>query len=1708
MILNLFIFSSPDSGTPSSCVPWPLDLKLTHLDWNPEATLIHFQAQYLTICELDYNILQDEIRNTPKTSIAVDIGDFCLVEDVASATWYRGRVQNRKDDQFDVFLVDHGNVLSVDVAHLSSCSKDLFILPPKIVSGFLVNVLLLQSSSQSVLEDYFFSLIGKTVTGYGRALLPHEVLLFEAPDVNNDLVRQGFGRHVDTNTFLFLVEMLTEVPVRQNLGPVPDLIIEKPEKQEISFKPPARRRYKDFLSFCRLRLRCGARVKVRVSAAVSAKLFYCQMVSKTTELLEMSTKLAAVFRNSVKDYGQATANVGILCSVKHKDEKWYRGFVPFLPINSQVRVLFIDYGFYESVKVEDIQRLPPDLFSTPVMAFPCSLSCLQDQDEAVKDQQLSFLKAGLLGAVLDLEICSFDKEHDLCNIKLFGAEDNPLNEPESVQESTKCEVSAVLDLKKLSRQDGSLYFDTVIEEALGKTVEEEKVQVGAVFVGYVTHVQNPSQFWIRTQKRSDEFMEMTENMADHFSRVKLDEEVIQSPQPGSLCCAVHEEDMHFYRAIVTDILNHGAEVFFLDYGNTEKVPYMLIKKIPEALARKPPFAICCTLNILPTDDLWSSSVSGSFRQTVSNKAVLVRVVHIGKNKCIVDLYEMGCDNKQSITDYLLASHQTQCWNRSSKQLLEDTNVQRMGAGSNMNLIPERWAPYQGKSEEVHEKVRKTAVASKNYKSLSVQPGLEFAVCCTFISSPSDFWCLPLDKIPALDQLMDKIQQYYSTNTVPLQTLPCCVVKTTVNGRWCRAFITERTEGHAKVVLVDYGYTLQVQEQDLQEILPEFVTLEAPAFRCCSFNLVEAAEDSDSWHWSPEACSSVKRFVMDSCRELSCKIISQVNVKDRGLYNVVDLYSTQTQQSLKSWLMEQGLAREATIWTKNLSVISPESFMYSSYDLGPGNDEEVFITHVSSQWEVFCHLKKNTEIINNLENTILEESEKMMKASAGAVVRKPCLAKYLDGRWYRGFPHAVQSPLHLSVFFVDYGNENICEKAQVLFIPTDSVDLLYTPMQAMRFHLVSVCKQESYADVKEWLSDAVLNKETKAFIHRSNEDGSFDVELFDGDVNVNKKVKQLIFRHRAQTEEVVGFSRKTKPSSGNTWFRFNQRNPRKGRAPKSLSLKPDRTPQSRHPSQRMSKERHNAHVKSLAKDTKIKQEAVDGTKPSSVETSHVAQRRRDLDKSSKSIPQKDTNAAQLSCLPEKKVNTGLRADCFMSHFQSLTSFYLYLSDDGPSILKMAEELNSPALRNSLETATSVTVSDLALAEYEEDGALYRCVVKDHQGSSSFVVEFVDYGSTAAVEKKKIYVLPKEYLTQPRFSIHCSLLDPSTFQDGAAFTDTVAEKPLVVDFVRQRGSVWEVLVDEAEVPSNVERSSGEDPEKEVVAEGSPLIIQEVTSCEPDRLIETVVPVHRDSFSVRLSGTGLETTVHSLTDHHGNWEPVDEAVTPGLRRLFPVRTNANQNFKTTGEGPHLDCPPPQKLLFASVDMDREYFGVAAAVKTPSEFYVILEDLILSMNQVSNLLDDLPEELSPLPESHIVPGTCCLLKTGSQMRSCRAEIVQTSTRVDLNLVDYGHCDSVPHRDHVRLKRLPEELLKLPKVTYPCRLGGVRPTGKRDQWTDEAAVYFQKQLEQKNLQITFRELLEESFWKVDVVADGVHVANDLVEGGHACFEDVMLGLR
>lgn len=1773
-----------ESKLPAPCVLWPVELKLSHIDCSPEETLIHFQGQYMTICELDYNILQVEIQNVVKSKVSVQVGEICLVEDAVSGRWYRGRVQNIQNNLFHMFLIDHGDVLIVGPSHLSSISDTLLMLPPKIVCGFFANILPVQNRWDSLAENYFSSLIGSQIKGYIHARLPYHVLILEVPDINSDLLKMRLGRHVDTSTFLLLVEILIGEPVLQNNESVPDLLIEKQIGQECCLKSSGLLGFEEILSLNGPKLKVGQKVRVVVAAAVSPGLFYCRLSSMGKDLQEMSDKLAlACESGSGYPSNKPLENLGLLCAVKGKDAKWHRGFVQCLPFNSQVQVVFVDSGYSESVKVENIHQLPSE-FISPIMAFPCSLSCLEEPDETIKNQQLVALKTGLLGKALEVAINDFCKDQNFYLVALSTDEKHSEEQAE-----VKLLGSEVFYSKSNFPNNilSKMYATEMKVVQTSDSVTSQPIPDGSVFEGYVVYVQSPKHFWIRTKEQNPNFENMMKEMTDYFSKLQLKEEVFEDPMPGALCCAMYEKDMHYYRAIVVDTLEKGATVFFIDFGNTEKVPSILIKKLPPKFAILPEFALKCALaHVAPFEDIWTTTASNFFRQITSNKTLVVHVIHRKNAKYVVDLFERGAENSSRIATIMTTAKMALDWRynpafasvKAEKPCEDKGNAQSEKKNRNgpyvvtfCEVTSYRPNPNQLKPEceqndferrNPNETPKLKVVSAATFKPMPFKPGSDVSVRCSHINSPSDFWCKNESTKVDLDKMMEEMQAFYQTHTVTFETTAgCCAVKCPQDNRWHRACILGNNNEELFLILVDSGIFIQERMQNIQALAPQFLELHEQAFRC-SLNLIEPVGGSS---WSSEACSLFRDFVSEGSPSI-CRVHSQLYEEGKGLLNVVTIHTALQQAT--TYLVEKGVAVEIQTPKQLTSSLYPRSFIYSSFNMSSGSEELVHVTNVCSPWEIYFQLDRNTEILDMLMERVAEESQ-LLTTTKDDCSSNVCLAKYFfDGNWYRALTHPVQSHQHVSVFFVDYGDKQISEKTNVMPIPKTAVDLLTTPMQALRCSLSNVPEGEHLPDVNTWLETDILNKSFQAkFMSRDN-NGHFVCDLYDGNVHINEKVRELIAtcsvaEHNLTVSKPALDSHREEADVCVLNGKVNSKARGRGKTKQGgkQTSKPIKSPQTQH-------------------KTALKEERQGTTCSLKVLPSHQ-------------------NLSKLCDLPAVKIKPGSRGVGFISHCNSVRSFFIQMEDDEPNILQMAEELNSTVFKDNMKNvATKVKVGDLVAAEYEEDLALYRAVVTNVSNCGHLAVEFIDYGNPATVNRKNIHMLTNTFLSQPRLSTLCTLAKPYSFENDDSFIKEVVGKPLMVEYIRKLENSWEVSI-KIEFPCMWPSSKYDDDQsKDVVLtsqdklpEGSQSETQNDSHVHKNKSFKTFQQKTKSNTQQRKYELGNKTVTTKPIKKAAVYYPTyvfwnrkykkkqknflpkaavaklpcdtSISVTKASRKLQENVSTFNANDHETSKSPASialqenvttctandhetsesavsivlqdvkdietvespdellvdDHPPfpdtsskisldrPQTLFQAPVQMNFEYKGFAAAVTTPSEFYVILEDLVLIVDTVSTILESLPEVLVPLPEVDIVPGASCLVKSAEKKKWCRAEIVQCdSTSVLINLVDYGLYSVLSRRDACQLKNLPEHLGRLPKVTYHCLLRGVKPKGQ--DWSDDAIVFFQNCMCRGNLQIRFRQHVSETQWEIDIITATGNLAKELVDADHAMYIDKMLGIR
>lgn len=96
-------------------------------------------------------------------------------------------------------------------------------------------------------------------------------------------------------------------------------------------------------------------------------------------------------------------------------------------------------------------------------------------------------------------------------------------------------------------------------------------------------------------------------------------------QPGLPCIAKYSKDLGWYRAVVMSVKSLQATVYFIDYGNVEKVDFTNIKKINSQFLKLPAQAIHCRL-FGSDESTWTENESDVLFYRLDNKNLEVEFV--------------------------------------------------------------------------------------------------------------------------------------------------------------------------------------------------------------------------------------------------------------------------------------------------------------------------------------------------------------------------------------------------------------------------------------------------------------------------------------------------------------------------------------------------------------------------------------------------------------------------------------------------------------------------------------------------------------------------------------------------------------------------------------------------------------------------------------------------------------------------------------------------------------------------------------------------------------------------------------------------------------------------------------------------------------------------------------------------------------------------
>ncbi|KGL77541.1 Tudor domain-containing protein 6, partial [Tinamus guttatus] len=1521
--------------------------------------------------------------------------------------------------------------------------------------------------------EFLACLHGKEVSGLVReVMVPQLLVVLELPQLAAQMHHLGLAKLVASSWFcLLLKRCLAHVCLQGQLKPQPVAQpLATPVVQQLPHIFPSGQPVSPAMDYFYPQLQLGVTEPVLVTQVSDPHHMYCQLRSLSQEIHRLSDTMHQVYDGAACEQG-IPPKLGSPCAARGISGHWYRALLLEVVARERdqqvAQVIFVDYGRKEFVTAANLRHLPAECFRMPVVTYPCALRGISHGGHGWSPSQISELKALLLGKRVNAHIETFNSFEHLYYVTLYGEDGMNLNSLFGVQ--ARCLASSLRQIRQTETREqigvegdagsslGAPCAALMQRHLASIPIVGVHLKSGMFYDAQISHLRDPSEFWLQLQEHRQLLSQLMQNMWNFYSQATNLDNVMQDLQPGSFCVA--RKDGAFHRAVITRVLGSALEIHLVDRGSVETMDCGEVKELLPKFRELPALALkCCLAGASPLWGGWSEESVSAFRKIVLNKVLKIRVLGTHSDKYVVEILDQSQLGEKSVSKIMTqggyAKYQRseipEMPQKSSDQAARQgsfsgcageekqiNTAERLGGESDPKRNDRALNPcmtvVKGGSVALHSSKTSESVppekncdgvqsppacVAQNYLELKpgsyggqLEVGSTVNVVVSYVESPGYFWCQLSRNCQDLKALMTEIQEYCKNSSQPhIWPNPVCLAQYSEDEKWYRALIVSEftSAKQVEVIYVDYGNRELVSRANLRSVNEKFLNLKAQAFRCSLYNLIQP-NGLDPFVWDEKAILAFQEFIdASSCHlELKCTIFALASIKNKELFNIVDLMTPF--QSACHFLIEKGLARPVSPQKPLASSVQLHSYYYSMHDIKIGSEEDIYITHVDDPWQFYCQLARCTDVLAKLSENIGHLSRVV---TASKTLQNPgnlCLARYSDNHWYRGVVNKTKP--NREVFFVDFGNTELVKKDDLLPIPSGAYDVLLLPMQAIKCSLSDISTLPEEATL--WFKQAVLERRLKAVVVAKESDGKLLIELFDGNTQINAKLKEGV--RLASNAELCRHMENE--ASGPRNRDGKERNGRaelsslcSGRLPERKKGSPEA--QGGEGSRKMPLKQKDKILLQTVKKREQAPELVDSEKNSSnkdalllnkVEKRDCSPIRKDKPSCIKSDPESlCVPFKNISDLPQKNIAPALKALVYVSHVNDPSDFYVQLVSDESELNGISESLNSKT-RAENPCGRLLRAGDLISAVYSEDSLWYRAVVKDRSSDNSISVQYIDYGNTSVINVGQVCRLPEDSSSIPAMGIHCFLgglknEKPTNWSEKANldFSRRTSEVQITCEFVDKVEDKWEVILSDNEGIITVELvneniPSGEESHSTEVLDKRENGAEIANVCEP-------LPPNEQSEISSVSGS------ESFT-----WR------VPQAGQTVKIRV-------TVVKGP-------------------EYFWSQCA--DTENIRYIEEKIKEAENLGLNSMDDF--------RSCVKAGDICIAKCSEDGKLYRAKVSNIKgDNLVVRSVDYGTEETV---NMEMVGRIPSELLKIPNQAFPCCLSGFNSS--EGSWLSEAEVKF-----------------------------------------------------
>ena len=765
--------------------------------------------------------------------------------------------------------------------------------------------------------------------------------------------------------------------------------------------------------------------------------FYIQTLEDSGAIDKLFELLNKYFStNKPVSLAQLPAKGSLICGKFSQDGAWYRGEVLETLANS-CRIMFIDFGNMENVKLSDMTECPPEFISSsfPILASCCRLSGVAPptgsttwSDEAT--QLLIAMASNCLseGIVVDKSTCppSIKLKND--SFADFAAElvtkglASHCGTSPSANQTPAPQYPKISGMQKAELGSNSDYFPIIVSE-----------------------VWSPEAFFIQIlNQNTQSLLEELRNGLDVHFQTHPPSSLSQPPNQGSLVCAKYSQDGAWYRSEVLESRDDCCKMLFIDYGNIEVAKFEDIVPCPVQFTSYPILATKCGLSgvvpaVVSNDNAWSSRASAKFKQLTCGVCLNAKVVGKGSgggDTVLVELVDTNGSSDVNISSELI-----------NQGLAESTNALSESTAASCK------------------------VAFADISIADIPTGVPIKIRLVSVDDPSKFFIHYCERssISALQEMVMTLQSTYNTSSykyggfVPQVGAVCCCQSLQISDKiWyrCQVVSLHVSRKEAMIQSLDFGFMENLPFDKLLYLDPKFVTLPAQAVPC----FLSGVKPTSVFGWN--SASKAKFSIL-----LKEKMNAVIEAKSSDGKRGISLFTGNGNKSVATALIETGHATAdgavhpslsgcggALRITSDEQKVPPIPIPHS-----PIPTTKVFpvvLTHVESLSEFYLQINTKEKVDEFCE--LLRVVHDYAQTASGFKSLPPlgtlCIAMYSDGSWYRAQVVKVINEETCSVFFFDFGN--IGNVSLLKMKPITEEKLLSCPIQALKCGLYGVSAIDS------------------------------------------------------------------------------------------------------------------------------------------------------------------------------------------------------------------------------------------------------------------------------------------------------------------------------------------------------------------------------------------------------------------------------------------------------------------------------------------------------------------------------------------------------------------------------------------------------------------------------------------------------------------------